>query len=60
MQEVLSMDPPLQSYRSKPLEGNLNTMHRSLGYPYHSLSYRNTPKKSSAPIYYLSRYSHTY
>ena len=60
MQDLPYMDPSFQSYRAKPLEGNLNNLHRSLVYPDHPSSYKNTQQTAPAPIYYLSRDSHTY
>ena len=60
MQDLIYMYPLFQSYRAIPLEGELNNLHRSLGYTYSHLSYRNTQHTASAPIYSLSMDSHTY
>ena len=60
MQELISIDPSFQYYRAKPLEGELKNLHMSLGYPHCHLSYINTQYTESAPIYSLSKESHTY
>ena len=60
IQELLSMDHLFQLYRVKPLGSDLNTLHRSLEYPYHHLSYSNSHQTVLEQIHYFSRGTHIY